>query len=146
MRIHPSDLLLAEAVAEQSGHRRVIEHVDSCAWCQQRLKAVVGHRWDKNLPEYGPILDRCFRSLRRWEAEYASERAEAPGLLATLLNMPNGRQKIVLRNHSRFQTWGLLELLLFESREHVFDDASESENLANLGDMKAIELENKAVL
>lgn len=40
---------------------------------------------------------------------------------------------MILRNHRRFQTWGLLEILLSESRERVFDDPSESEELATLG-------------
>jgi tetratricopeptide (TPR) repeat protein len=133
MKIHPSDLLLAEAAKERSGHRRLFEHVESCAWCRQRLKAVLSHHLERKPPEYGPILDRSFRSLQRWEAEYASERAEAPALLSTLLNMPRGRQEMVLRNHRRFQTWGLLELLLSESRERVFDDPSDSEDLATLG-------------
>lgn len=133
MKIHPSDLLLTEAVKERSSHRSVFEHVDSCTWCRQRLKAIVGHQLERKPPDYGPILDRSFRSLKRWEAEYASERAEAPEFFSALLNMPKGRQEMVLRNHRRFQTWGLLELLLSESREQVFDDAQASEELATLG-------------
>jgi hypothetical protein len=133
MRIHPSDLLLTEAAKERSGHRRVFEHVDSCAWCRLRFKAILGHQWERKPPDYGPILDRNFRSLQRWEAAYAAERAEAPPLFSRLLNMPKGRREMVLRNHRRFQTWGLLELLLNESHERVFGDPSESEDLATLG-------------
>jgi tetratricopeptide (TPR) repeat protein len=124
---------MAEAVNERSGHRKIFEHIESCSWCSQRLKAFLGHHLENKPPDYGPILDRSVRSLRLWEAEYASERATAPDLLSSLLNMPGGRQKMVLRNHRRFQTWGLLELLLSESRERVFDDAPASEDLATLG-------------
>ncbi|MEA2601501.1 MAG: hypothetical protein QOF89_2493 [Acidobacteriota bacterium] len=133
MQIHPSDLLLKEAFQERNGSRRVIEHVDSCAWCRQRLKTLVSRHLGGKPPDYGPILDRSFRSLQRWQAEYARERAEAPGLLSALLNMPRGRQVLILRNHGCFQTWSLLEFTLSESQQRVFDDAHGSEDLAALG-------------
>ncbi|MFY9823124.1 MAG: hypothetical protein WAM82_17205 [Thermoanaerobaculia bacterium] len=133
MRIHPSDLLLAEAVRERSGYSRVFEHIGSCSWCRQRLKVILGRQFEGKPPDYGPILDRSFRLLKHWEIEYARERATAPSLLASLLSMPKGRQMMVLRNHCRFHTWGLLELLLAESRERVFDDAEASADFATLG-------------
>ncbi|HEX3554196.1 MAG TPA: hypothetical protein VIA62_13300 [Thermoanaerobaculia bacterium] len=133
MQIHPSDLLLKEAFQERNGSRKVIEHVDSCSWCRQRLKTLVGHHLNGKPPDYGPILDRTFRSLQRWQAEYARERAEAPRLFSSLLGMPPQRRELVVCNHPRFQTWGLLEILLSESCEQIFIDAARSEELANLG-------------
>src|SRR5436305_9223362 len=99
MKIHPSDILLKEAFQERTASSRVIAHVDSCSWCRQRLKTLVGHHLNGKPPDYGPIFDRSFRSLQRWQAAYARERAEAPRLLSALLNMPRGRQTLVLRNH-----------------------------------------------
>jgi tetratricopeptide (TPR) repeat protein len=130
MQIHPSDLFLKETFQEPAGRSpKVLSHVRECPRCQKRLKDLLSAYWSRK-PDYEPALDRSFSALQHWQRMYAKERAEAPQLLAALLDQPVERQKLLLRNHARFQTWSLCESLLRLSHERVFTNAIESENLA----------------
>lgn len=130
MQIHPSDLLLKDTFQEPANRSQtVLSHVRECPRCQQRLKDLLSAYWSRK-PDYEPALDRSFSTLLHWQRMYAKERAEAPRLLAALLDQPAERQELLLRNHSRFQTWSLCESLLRLSHERVFTDAAESEELA----------------
>ena len=63
---------------------------------------------------------------------YDRERAGAVGLLSELLEHPEGRRQWIVRNHPRFQTWGLFELLIKRSHEQNFQDPAAGEGLALL--------------
>lgn len=133
MQIHPSDLLLKETFQEPASRcERVSSHVRECPRCQERLKGLLSAFWARKPPDYGPALDRSLATLQYWQQIYARERTEAPRLLTALLDQPVQRQKLLLRNHQRFQTWGLCESLLRHSQEQVFTDAAKSEELAQL--------------
>ena len=133
MQIHPSDLLLKETFQEPASRcERVSSHVRECLRCQERLKGLLSAYWANKALDYSLAFDRSLRFLESWQRAYARERAEAPSLLSVLLNHPVERQKLLLRNHPRFQTWGLFELLLQQSHEQVFKEASSSEELARL--------------
>jgi tetratricopeptide (TPR) repeat protein len=133
MQIHPSDLLLKETFQDPaSRHERLRDHLGGCSRCRKRLRDLLSAYWAGKPPDYDLVLNRSLAFLQRWQRMLTRERAEAPGLLTALLDHPVERQKLLLRNHPRFQTWGLFEHLLWHSLERVFVGAAESEDLARL--------------
>lgn len=60
------------------------------------------------------------------------ERSEAPALLGRLLGLTPERQRLLLNNSQRFQTWGLLELLISLGREETFTDPEHAEEILRL--------------
>lgn len=81
---------------------------------------------------YDTALTRAEKRLRSWEALFQRERAEASGLLAELLSHPPERQELILRNNTRYFTWGFLERLLEQSWEHRLESPDRAEQLARL--------------
>jgi tetratricopeptide (TPR) repeat protein len=69
-------------------------------------------------------------SLARLHAALARERAEAPALAAELLSSPQSVQEERLLTESRFQTWGICELLLAGAESE--EDPAEAGHLARL--------------
>ncbi|HEX9941082.1 MAG TPA: tetratricopeptide repeat protein [Thermoanaerobaculia bacterium] len=133
MQIHPSDLLLKEIFQDPAScHKRILDHLNGCPRCRKRLQDLLGTHWADKPPDYGLVFDQSLAFLQHWQRVLSRERAEAPGLFTALMDHPVERQQLLLRNHPRFQTWGLLEYLLWHSRERVFEDAAESEELARL--------------
>jgi tetratricopeptide (TPR) repeat protein len=72
------------------------------------------------------------KRLRKIQATYTRERSEAQGLITELRRHPRERQLVVVRNHPRFQTWGVLEGLLEESRKETLGNPDLGEELALL--------------
>jgi tetratricopeptide (TPR) repeat protein len=146
MKTHPHDLLIEEFALTLSGEpQEVLDHLISCATCQQRLKTLLqsqsGLAADKVVPlerrwilppDYNPVLDRISRSLQGIEFAYQRERSEAVGLFFELMQHPVEKRPLLVRNCPRFHTWGLCELLLRRSREQNFYDAALGERLALL--------------
>lgn len=133
MQLHPSDLLLRETLQEPTSRcERVSSHVRECPRCQERMKGLLSTYWARKPPDYEPALSRSLATFQYWQELYVRERAEAPRLLTTLLSQPIERQKLLLRNHPRFQTWSVCERLLHHSHKQVFNDPLESEVLAKL--------------
>jgi tetratricopeptide (TPR) repeat protein len=62
--------------------------------------------------DYDVALDRVFDRVRRVNNALQRERTEAPQLLAELTRHPVERQRLLVQNSLRFQSWGLCELLL----------------------------------
>ena len=81
---------------------------------------------------YEAALTRAEQRLKGWEAVYERERAEALGLVAELLGRPPERQELILRNNSRYFTWGVLERLLDVSWTQRFESSERAEHLAHL--------------
>jgi tetratricopeptide (TPR) repeat protein len=83
-----------------------------------------------------PRLHQAFaidtKRLRKIQATYTKERSEAQGLIIELRKHPRERQLVVVRNHPRFQTWGVLEGLLEESRKETLGNPDLGEELALL--------------
>ena len=97
------------------------------------MERVVRLNWRATAPaDYGAALDRGSSVALRLQAVCDWERSEAVRLLAELLEHPGGRRQWIVRNHPRFQTWGLFELLLERSHEENFDDPAAGEGLALL--------------
>jgi tetratricopeptide (TPR) repeat protein len=79
-----------------------------------------------------PSLRIDTRRLREIQAAYAKERSEAHSLIPELRKHPKERQRVMIRNHPRFQTWGVLEGLLEASRQETLGDPDCGEELALL--------------
>jgi tetratricopeptide (TPR) repeat protein len=81
---------------------------------------------------YGRAIEAAERRLLIHARALAAERAEAPACLAELLVQPPERREMLIRNHPRFQTWGLLEGLVKRLQEQVFEYPEAGEDLARL--------------
>lgn len=145
MKIHPHDLLIEELFASSGDESlAVIEHVLQCAACQRRtrellhaqpaplLQNVVRLDGHAGPADYGATLDRAAAFAQRLKMAHDWERAEAESLFAELLEHPGGRRQWIVRNHPRFQTWGLFERLLERGQEQNFEDPAAGEGLALL--------------
>ena len=70
--------------------------------------------------------------LRVRERAIACERDDAPARLAELEQQAHPHRLLLVRNSSRFSTWGLAELLVEDSFRHRFDDPERTRQLAEL--------------
>ncbi|HEV7516307.1 MAG TPA: tetratricopeptide repeat protein [Thermoanaerobaculia bacterium] len=82
--------------------------------------------------DYDWALDRVFDRVRRVNAALQAERSEAHELFAELLRHPHERRLILLQNSTRFQSWGLCELMLQKPGETVNLEPREAKELAEL--------------
>jgi tetratricopeptide (TPR) repeat protein len=115
---------------------RLLAHVEGCARCRQRVaqlkeqERVVPLRSRRE--DYGPAIDRALEAFQLRQATLDIERNEAPALLSRLLGLTPERQRLLLNNSQRFQTWGLLELLIARGREETFTDPEHAEEILRL--------------
>jgi len=128
------------------GHGSLVDHLAECQRCQERVLALVDRspkpspsRVAEILPwpdapevDYGPAIDAAERCLRAHARALDVERTAAPGHLAELLEHPPERREMLMRHHSRFQTWGLLEHLVERVREQTFQSPPAAMSLARL--------------
>ena len=119
-----------------------MEHLASCNRCRKRLASIMGDgglaerlaeilAWPgRGEADYGSAIaaaeTRCLVHART----LAAERAEAPARLAELIEHPPERREMLMRNHRRFQTWGLLERLIEHAWEQCFVDPFAAESSA----------------
>jgi tetratricopeptide (TPR) repeat protein len=146
VRIHPHDLLLQEFAATFPEDREeCLEHLIQCPDCRKRLRRLLHHRPGdlaaKVIPlergqdfsiDYDPVVDRLSRSLQCIQSAYDKERVEAPGLFSELSRQTAEKGRLLVRNASRFHTWGFSEFLLRHSEAQNFRDPAEGESLALL--------------
>jgi tetratricopeptide (TPR) repeat protein len=146
VKIHPHDLLIQELFASNGDEPlAVLDHVLQCSACQRRTRELLHSRpapftrrvvrlegWTEAPADYGRALDHGAECALALQSAYDWERMEAVGLLTELLEHPDGRRQWIVRNHPRFQTWGLFELLLKRSHELNFQDPAAGEGLALL--------------
>lgn len=132
MQIHPSNILLRELLEEpRSPNQKVREHLGECALCRKRVHDLLSTA-QRSYPDYEYFLSKNLSFISFWQQRLAQERAQAPRLLSILLEQSDARRELLVRNHPRFQTWGLLELVLQESQEQTFNNPADSEKMANL--------------
>lgn len=159
MKIHPSDLLLEEVLLSLRGEQEVLlRHLAQCPHCNTRLGHLSGKTRTSRKPprprgldlaaraagvssrrstvDYGPAIERSERRYLERAHAVQQERGEAPILLAELLAHRPEKRALLLANSSRFQTWGVYELLLERSWELRAVRRAEAEDLAK----SAIEL------
>ncbi|HYO15297.1 MAG TPA: tetratricopeptide repeat protein [Thermoanaerobaculia bacterium] len=148
MKIHPNDSLLEEfAGTLLGGHGSIVRHLSECAGCRARLQRMLGQRpgslkaklskvvvrWPGGRTcVYGAAFHQAEKVFQHRRAAFEQERTVAPMLLAELLRQPPERREMLLRNGRRFQSWGVLELLIDRSREKGFEDPAQGEALARL--------------
>ena len=107
MKIHPREL---------PPRRAFVKHLASCQGNVDYERAITAAEW------------RCMIQARA----LAAERAEASARLAELMEQPAERREMLMRNHRRFQTWGLLEHLIGYAWEQCFVDPLVAEGSAQL--------------
>jgi tetratricopeptide (TPR) repeat protein len=146
VRIHPHDQLLHEFAATfPEDLEACLDHLIQCPDCRKRLRLLLHpgagdgaapivplQRCQQSQESNDPDLDRISQSLWRLQSAYAKERAEAPGLFSALAQHAAGTRRFLVRNSSRFHSWGFCELLLQHSKEQTYRDAVVGEGLALL--------------
>jgi tetratricopeptide (TPR) repeat protein len=147
MRVHPKDPLLEDLVGSLTAeHRKSLEHALGCADCIAKLLSFLRPQqsrsaaqslsrileWSPRQVDYTQIITRCARQYDRQWSVFEKERVEARSLLAELGTHPAERQRIILENNERFQTWGLLELLVARGMEESGRNPGQGEELAAL--------------
>ncbi len=133
----------------------MVVHLASCTHCRARLERVApaaGARMREVLANVTPLhspdvasyrtaFARVMAKLDREAHRLEQSRSLAPALLSELLGQPQQRRMLLIRNSSRFQTWGLAELLLEEARACWTEDACAAEDLVRLALAVTQELE-----
>jgi tetratricopeptide (TPR) repeat protein len=147
VKIHPHDLLLEKfASTLLRDDRSIAEHLRECRRCRERVSALkerplgpTPEKLAEVLPWTGTPDARYRLAFEAAETRLLShirvlsaERAEAPMQVAELMKQPPERREMLMRNHPRFQTWGLLERLIEHAREQCFSDPLSAESLARL--------------
>ena len=141
MKIHPNDDALEEFLLSLGDpHLSLVRHLAWCSICRSRLAYL-----PRPLPlhpdtppgrsavlDYEAALAESRRSLSEWGAGLETERDDAPGLFVELLGQPADARDLLLRDSSRFQTWGLYELLVERSLEASLQDPAFGEHLGLL--------------
>ena len=146
MKIHPNDFALEEFLLSLSKeHLGVVDHLIRCGSCRRRfvgfLKSSSGPvarrvadvlRWPAGPVDYGAALRECAESFQEREQMLTRERGEAPGLFVELTGYSADQRRLVLHNTSRFNTWGLFELLVERSSETSIHNPARAEEFGAL--------------
>lgn len=136
MRTHPPDTWIRKASKyPRKGSDRVLGHIEQCARCKERLSVfTTAGRFGRSAEkiDYGPVIERSYQVLEQRQAALARERNDAPRLLARLMGLTPERQQLLLSNSRRFQTWGLLELLLQYGEDETFVNPVHAEEIFRL--------------
>jgi len=147
LKIHPHDLLLRSSdSALLRDKATLVAHLKECRRCCERA-AILRERQPGATPEelarivpwpevsgqvYGSAFEAAERRFQIHSRTLGAERSEAPARMDELMRQPPQRRELLLRNHPRFQTWGLLERLIEHSLDLCFSDPISAETLARL--------------
>ncbi len=129
---------------QSDDNRRVLRHlVADCPHCHE----TTSHLWDIGREEetaggswweashragYDLAIDRVFDRVRKANHQLQGERGQARLLHEELARHPLERQRLLVQNSTRFQTWGFCELLLNLSQEGRYADPQEGAKLAEI--------------
>ena len=83
--------------------------------------------------DYSAAFERARRAVVLQQTALADEQCAASGLRSELASHPHDRQRILIANSARFQSWSLCEVLLDEAREQGFREPARALELARLG-------------
>jgi tetratricopeptide (TPR) repeat protein len=126
-------------------NQEVVRHLLSeCETCRQATTHLLplangaqrGRRQPHRLAhsfDYARAFESARREFDARQVTWATEQAEAPKLLRDLESHPFDRQKILIENSGRFQSWALCELLLETSNNRVYQQVESARHLAQLG-------------
>ncbi len=119
-------------------------HLFLCPECRAKLPEIgpeaevlfdrmfAGRRFTVPPGAYEHVTESVAEKLRIAGLAIERERADAPTLWAELESQPPARRTLLVENASRFQTYGLTELLLGECRRIWSEDPARAEELAEL--------------
>jgi tetratricopeptide (TPR) repeat protein len=117
-------------------------HVFTCATCEERLIGILPGSGEEDIP--GSLGDGVSQTLIqriveekqpvliRRRLDLAVERAEAAGLWQELRGHDSESRRLLVASHRSYQTWGLFELLVDQSRETLPQSPREAEDLVRL--------------
>ncbi len=144
---HPEHEVLARWAARKLSREETFEvgwHLFLCAGCRAKLPEIGpeaealfdrmfgGRRFTAAPGAYDGVTRAIAEKLRIAGLAIERERAAAPTLWAELEKQPPERRALLVENASRFNTYGLAELLLTECRRIWPDDPARAEELAEL--------------
>ena len=147
LHFHPSSAEihdLGRAALPRAKSHEVVRHLlTGCETCQQATTHLLpfltsGSSSDRQQTRLAHSFDytRAFEGARREfdarQVTWAAEQAEAPKLLRDLESHPFDRQKLMIENSGRFQSWALCELLLETSNHRVYQQVESARDLAQL--------------
>jgi len=147
MKFHPHDLLLLETFGSLTREQRrpVLEHLEQCTRCRERLRTLHRQRSSalfkriagltkplRSPGDYDSALDQAMYRFRSRQCALEQERSEAVDLYAKLLEESPEHRKVLVRKTPKFQTWGLLELVLDEGRRAAQKAPTSGEPLVRL--------------
>src|SRR6185295_9489161 len=146
-RTHPSAgeiQSLGRGELSRAARRKVIRHLlTGCDVCHQatthllplETSASRGERQPSRLAhsfDYTRAFEGARREFDARQVTWAAEQAEAPRLLSELESHPVDRQRILIENSGRFQSWALCELILDASVDRVYQQVESARDLAQL--------------
>lgn len=142
MKIHPNDEILDEFAAKAAkggrleADRRLAGHVERCPSCQSRAAALRKQHAGKLTERVARLLGLALarqgdpakpQKLERRCDAILRERREAPLLWEEWHELPAAERLQQLSHQLRFQSWGLLERILEESRTASFQSPAHAE-------------------
>jgi tetratricopeptide (TPR) repeat protein len=144
--MHPNGFVLEEFLLSLSNeHQGVLDHLIQCPACQQQVRAM-RHRypgpvtkklaevlgWSGDPDRYSKPIQQSEDVAQSYLVVLKEERAAAPGLYVELSKHPPEQRELLLKNSSRFHTWGVFELLVERSLETTPNDPAYGEELGLL--------------
>jgi tetratricopeptide (TPR) repeat protein len=144
-RIHPKAGPIEGLVAQLPEElRRILRHALGCPTCRAALLAALDPArpddpglgrllsWHPTERSYGKMIDAALRRLEPRLCLAQREQAEAPALLAELLQEPRDRRAALLDAGGRFRSLGLAQLLSERSHAARLDDGRQAAEMAEL--------------
>ncbi len=133
--------MLGELAEPES--RDILRHLlEDCPDCRRTTGLLwqIGSEGAEELPldgllgagSYDGAIRRAGRRVQSLQERRAEERAAAPRLLAELARLPAAHRRLLVRNSSRYHSWGLCEILLERGQEERFGEPRAYEELAEL--------------
>lgn len=136
MKIHPNEQTLEELLLSLDDRQRsVVRHLEWCGVCRSRLAYLPRPQpFEKDAPSGQETagLQEIRRAVSERQAAMQKERDDAPGLFVELLAQPTGDRDRLLDEQTKFQTWGVFELLVERSLESTPRDPEFGEHLGLL--------------
>ncbi|HVR99311.1 MAG TPA: tetratricopeptide repeat protein [Thermoanaerobaculia bacterium] len=108
------------------------QEITSAIWCIGMEAEPPAETPDSDRFVYDSSIERVFTMARRTRAVLDGERSEAAELAAELAGHDAQWRPWLVRNDSRFQTWGVCELLLRRSQGGYTEEPREAAELAEL--------------
>jgi tetratricopeptide (TPR) repeat protein len=136
VKFHPTDVVLEEFyLSHGEKEQSLLAHLVRCPRCTLRLESLTGRSsrdachasWEEANEDFASCFGEAPNPM---EEVVSKERAAAPSLFVEMMSFSPERRSLLIRNSSRFQSWGLCELLLERCRETAIQNPAGAEELA----------------